>query len=345
MAVVSRIQTPRLHLSGLLESPVLEGPGNPITELTCPEQPFGMFIGNILTWRPTFNIFLVRPDPPHYVVLQEDILRMLWTALQIIHTQLSINNAIADAAQAVGICPLPAWLRNPLHEAFNPLNCCFPMVDNAMAVFQGLQAAGSQAICWAGEFVRGVYRIRSGLTGTPRIDRPLLKYLRSIGWPGNYDPSGSRLQLDSNSGCVILHPSCFNTERSVILSPRNAEAPTDTVIMPPGHGRPHRGCHSCRGNPHEDTSCAPFNPLERDSKSGRSNLLNVPTVILSPDSEYHPDSPCCFTWSQLEQDIFGSDKDITDESWAADGNTGSSDGGDLVLVEKGGVQRGIHDTD
>ncbi|TFY69676.1 hypothetical protein EVJ58_g258 [Rhodofomes roseus] len=217
MAVVSCIQTPRIHLSGLPESPVLKGPGNPVAKLTRPEQPFGMFVGNILTWRPTFNIFFVRPNPPHYVILQEDISRMLWTALQIIHTQLGVNDAIADAAQAVGIRPPPIWLCNPLHEAFNPLNCCFPTVDDAMAVFQGLQAAGSQAICWAGEFVRGVYQIRTGLTGMPRIDCPLLKYLRSIGWPGHYDPSGSRLQLDSNSGHVILHPSRFNTERSVTV--------------------------------------------------------------------------------------------------------------------------------
>ncbi|TFY58731.1 hypothetical protein EVJ58_g6234 [Rhodofomes roseus] len=264
MAVVSRIQTPRLHPLGLLESPVLEGPGNPIAELTRPEQPFRMFVGNILTWRPTFNIFLVRPDPPHYVVLQEDISRMLWTALQIIHTQLSINDAIADAAQAVGICPPPAWLRSPLHEAFNPLNCCFPTVDDAMAMFQGLQAAGSQAIRWAGEFVQGVYQIRTGLTGTPRIDHPLLKYLCSIGWPGHYNPSGSRLQLDSNTGRVILHPSQFNTEHLVILSPRNAEAPTNTTIMPLGHGHPREGCTSCHGNPHQDTSCTPFSPMEED---------------------------------------------------------------------------------
>ncbi|KAH9830658.1 uncharacterized protein C8Q71DRAFT_727395 [Rhodofomes roseus] len=344
MAVVSRIQTPRLHPSGLPESPVLEGPGNPIAELTRPEQPFGMFVGNILTWRPTFNIFLVRPDPPHYVVLQEDISRMLWTALQIIHTQLSVNDAIADAAQAVGIRPPPAWLRNPLHEAFNPLNCCFPTVDDAMAVFQGLQAAGSQAIRWAGEFVRGVYRIRTGLTGTPRIDRPLLKYLRSIGWPGHYDPSGSRLQLDSNTGRVILHPSRFNTERSVILSPRNAEAPTDSAIVPPGHGRPRGRCHSCRVNHHEDTSCAPFSPSEMDTESGGSTSPNGPTVILSPDSEYHPDSPRRFTWSQLEQDIFGSDNDTDVGNRITEDEAGIADEDDLVLVEKGGVQGGIHDT-
>lgn len=176
-------------------------PASPVSRTSHPHLPSSLFVGNLFTWTPPFQVYMTLPGLPDRTVLQSDFAAAIWLALDIVHTQFNITPDIQRACRNLRIRSPPVFLTRPFHGGFNELHQIFASPEEALTALADAQRDGLDAISWVEEFVTACLALPSGLTGVAAVDQQLVAYYRSIGWPGFTDHS-----LANECRDLILHP-------------------------------------------------------------------------------------------------------------------------------------------
>lgn len=176
-------------------------PTVPIAQVTNPYFPSTMFVGNFFTWTPPFPIYITQVGLPDRTIIHTGFAAALWLALETVHTQFTITPQIKLACRELGIRSPPVFLTNPFHGGFNELNRFFSTEEEAMTAVADAQRDGVDAVSWVGEFVHACLELPNGLTGVETVDRQLVSYYKSIGWPGFTEGESANECRD-----LILHP-------------------------------------------------------------------------------------------------------------------------------------------